>query len=184
MQIPFGDTVMVKEWLKVEGKVGKPLKEHPKRTIHGLECSRREVTGTRFWSLWSSVCGTAERFFDTCYVHNYCPLCFMTSSGKNVTPPTMKVQIRRDVERICDTSLLKLVELLKVKVIVGVGKYAEECANRAISGSPLEGAVRICSMPHPSPANPKTSKNWQGWAVEELKKHGVLEIIQTHHFEQ
>jgi single-strand selective monofunctional uracil DNA glycosylase len=177
--VPFGDTSMVKEWLKVEGIVGKPLNEHPKRKVYGLECPRGEVSGTRFWSLWRTICGTPDQFFENCYVHNYCPLCYMTSTGKNVTPSAMTVHFRRSIEKLCDSSLVDIIQLLNVNVVVGVGKYAEECMRRAVSGTGLQETLKICSMPHPSPANPNTRNNWEGQAIEELKKHEILSLIEN-----
>ena len=105
----------VKGWLNITGAVHKPIPEHIKRPIHGLNCERREVSGTRFWSLMEELCGTAENMFTNCYVHNYCPLCFMTQSGKNVTPADLKVADRKLVEQYCDIALITVVELLQVR---------------------------------------------------------------------
>ena len=61
------------------------------------------------------LCGTTENMFTSCYVHNYCPLCFMTQSGKNVTPADLKVADRKLVEQYCDIALITVVELLQVR---------------------------------------------------------------------
>ncbi len=42
--VPFGEVSAVKEWLKIDAEVTKPAKEHPKRPIEGLNCSRSEVS--------------------------------------------------------------------------------------------------------------------------------------------
>ena len=47
--VPFGDAGIVREWLRIEGKVAKPASEHPKRPIEGLACTRSEVSGSRLW---------------------------------------------------------------------------------------------------------------------------------------
>src|SRR5215468_7923279 len=47
--VPFGDVTLVKDFLGITGKVGRPAKEHPKRPISGFECTRSEVSGTRLW---------------------------------------------------------------------------------------------------------------------------------------
>lgn len=44
--VPFGDTKHVIDWLKIKGSVEKPVQEHPKRLIHGLDCTRAEVSGS------------------------------------------------------------------------------------------------------------------------------------------
>ncbi|PIK39473.1 putative single-strand selective monofunctional uracil DNA glycosylase [Apostichopus japonicus] len=56
--VPFGERDHVVDWLKIEGDVGKPEREHPKRQIQGLECPRKEVSGRRFWDLWKQLCKT------------------------------------------------------------------------------------------------------------------------------
>ena len=123
---------MVKEWLGIDGNVGRPDNEHPKRAIQGLNCTKNEVSGTRFWSLMRELCSSPEIFFKNCYVHNYCPLCFMAESGKNVTPPMLRMLERRHLEEICNQSLIEIMKLLEVEFVVGVGKYPEERAKAAL----------------------------------------------------
>ncbi len=43
--VPFGDVAMVRDWMGIEGKVGKPEAEHPKRPVLGFACTRSEVSG-------------------------------------------------------------------------------------------------------------------------------------------
>src|SRR5690606_5530120 len=43
--VPFGDPSLVREWLGIEGEVGKPPREHPKRPILGFASPRSEVSG-------------------------------------------------------------------------------------------------------------------------------------------
>jgi single-strand selective monofunctional uracil DNA glycosylase len=82
---------IVREWLRVSGHVGQPQKEHPSRKVLGLECKRSEVSGRKFWGLFQNLCGNPDTFFRHAFVYNYCPLAFMTSSGKNITPAELKV---------------------------------------------------------------------------------------------
>ena len=123
---------MVKEWLGITGDVSSPANEHPKRVIQGLNCTKNEVSGTRFWNLMRELCSSPEVFFKNCYVHNYCPLCFMAASGKNITPPMLRTLERRHLEEICNESLFEVINLLEVEYVVGVGKYAEERAKAAL----------------------------------------------------
>ena len=92
-QVPFGNVATVRDWMKISGPIGKPAKEHPKRPILGLGCQRSEPSGQRFWSMFSQLCGTPERFFQEAYVHNYCPVAYMDFKGKNITPVDMKVAV-------------------------------------------------------------------------------------------
>lgn len=123
---------MVKEWLGIAGDVSSPANEHPKRAIQGLSCTKNEVSGTRFWNLMRELCSNPEVFFKNCYVHNYCPLCFMAASGKNITPPMLRTLERRHLEEICNESLIEVIDLLGVEYVVGIGKYAEERAKAAL----------------------------------------------------
>lgn len=132
LQVPFGDTGIVKDWLHISGQVGRPDPQHPKRPISGLDCKRKEVSGSRFWGLMRDLCSEPHTFFRNCYVHNYCPLCFMGESGKNITPPSLRVRERRQLEGVCDRALLETVEVLGVKWIVCIGKYVEVRARKVI----------------------------------------------------
>ena len=135
IQVPFGDSKSVREWLQISGTVAKPTTEHPKRPIQGLDLAKIEVSGSRFWGLMQSLCGEPDTFFRNCYVHNYCPLCFMAASGKNITPPMLKIGERGPLQEICDRFLVEVVRLLEVEWVVGIGKYAEERSRVALRKS-------------------------------------------------
>ena len=135
IQVPFGDSKSVREWLQISGTVAKPTTEHPKRPIQGLDLAKIEVSGSRFWGLMQSLCGEPDTFFRNCYVHNYCPLCFMAASGKNITPPMLKIGERGPLQEICDRFLIEVVRLLEVEWVIGIGKYAEERSRVALGKS-------------------------------------------------
>ncbi|XP_063952306.1 single-strand selective monofunctional uracil DNA glycosylase-like [Lytechinus pictus] len=174
--VPFGETNYVKDWMKITGNVGKPPKEHPKRIIVGLDCNRSEVSGQRFWKLWQDLCGSPENFFKECFVYNHCPLVFMTSTSKNVTPPSMKVEMRNPLIEVCDDFLCRLIKLLEVKVVVGIGKFAEDRTKKALDKGGVEG-VRVVSMMHPSPINPAANKGWQAIAEKTLKDLDLMKYL-------
>ncbi len=48
--VPFGEVSLVGRWLGIDGVVGKPAREHPKRPVTGFSCSRSEVSGRRVWT--------------------------------------------------------------------------------------------------------------------------------------
>ncbi|XP_071825855.1 single-strand selective monofunctional uracil DNA glycosylase-like isoform X2 [Apostichopus japonicus] len=174
--VPFGERDHVVDWLKIEGDVGKPEREHPKRQIQGLECPRKEVSGRRFWDLWKQLCKTPQRFFENGFVYNHCPLVFMSDSGKNITPPTLPVKEREPLNVLCNEMLIKLITLLKVEVVVGIGKFAKERAEKVISAAGLDG-VRVELILHPSPANPQANKGWDGIVKKQLKDIDVLKYF-------
>ncbi|XP_064472319.1 single-strand selective monofunctional uracil DNA glycosylase-like [Ornithodoros turicata] len=176
--VPFGDTEYVRNWMKIEGDVGRPLAEHPKRKILGLHCTRSEVSGQRFWGLFSSLCPSPETFFEHCFVHNYCPLAFLTSSGSNITPNKLPLEARRALHVCCDGALLSVLVLLRPKLVIGVGRYARERTLNALKGALghdlVDWDMKVASVTHPSPASPRANKGWKDLALRELDQLGVL----------
>src|SRR5215831_613721 len=47
--VPFGEVELVRDWLGIDAKIGRPPREHPKRPVEGFACARREVSGQRLW---------------------------------------------------------------------------------------------------------------------------------------
>ncbi|XP_035206912.1 single-strand selective monofunctional uracil DNA glycosylase-like [Stegodyphus dumicola] len=171
--VPFGDSFYVSNWLKIKGNVSKPPKEHPKRLIQGLNCSRSEVSGSRFWSFLEEICVKPDNFFRNCYVHNYCPFSLMTATAKNITPSDLKADIKKGLINICDESLHKVIILLKVNIIVGIGKFAETRAAEVVKSNNIPN-VTVVGIMHPSPINPAANKGWKDIAYKQLEKYGIL----------
>lgn len=167
--VPFGEVRLVREWIGISGPVGKPPKEHPKRQVTGFSCGRSEVSGLRLWSYFRNVYGSPERFFSHFFVHNYCPLMFLEESGRNRTPDKLSSAERAGLEAVCDEHLRKAVALLGAEMVVGVGAYAEAAALRALGRS----GPRVGRITHPSPANPKANRDWNGLVEAELKALGL-----------
>ncbi|XP_067143296.1 single-strand selective monofunctional uracil DNA glycosylase-like [Centruroides vittatus] len=169
--VPFGEISCVKNWLKISGTVGKPAHEHPQRIIQGFDCKRSEVSGKRFWEFFKDISGTPDTFFKYSFVHNYCPLSFLSKTGKNITPPQLNVSTRNDLNAICDEALRKVVNLLNVKILIAVGKYAEERAKIALRRI---SEITICNIMHPSPINPAANKGWNEIVKKQLQDLDVL----------
>ena len=174
--VPFGEVSVVNNWLKINGVVGKPKVEHPKRQIEGLNCKRREVSGERFWNFIKSVSGTPDNFFKNCLVYNHCPLIFMGKSGKNVTPPDMKIDVRNKLLQLCDETLKDVIELYSVKHIVGLGRFAEARAKKVVNDN-LVKDVEVSFLIHPSPASPAANKGWNDLAYKSLTDSKVIELM-------
>ena len=101
----------------------------------------------------------------------------MTSTGKNVTPPSMKKAQRDQLERVCDAALLEVIQLYHIEWIIGVGKYAEQRSKIALRNF-TNWSVSVSSMTHPSPINPAANKgNWAELVTRQLHDIGVLNII-------
>ncbi|XP_045617531.2 single-strand selective monofunctional uracil DNA glycosylase isoform X1 [Procambarus clarkii] len=171
--VPFGHVGYTKDWLNIKGSVSKPIKEHPKRPVTGLECTRNEVSGDRMWGLLKDLSGSPQVLFSHLFLHNYCPLFFLKESAKNVTPPELKVKERARLEQICDDALVKTIELLGVEHVIGVGNYATVRTRAALLKAGIEG-VQVSTLMHPSPVNPAANKGWHAIATKQLTDSGII----------
>lgn len=167
--VPFGEVGLVRHWLGVEGEVGRPREEHPKRPVQGFECHRSEVSGQRLWGWVRRQFGTPEAFFRRFFVANYCPLMFMEASGRNRTPGKLPVAERAPLLAVCDEALRTLVDLTKPRYVVGIGRFAEQRAQTALRGVD----VRIERILHPSPASPAANRDWQGQVNAQFAAMGI-----------
>lgn len=167
--VPFGDVAMVRDFLAVTGKVGRPVQQHPKRQVTGFECPRSEVSGTRLWGFARERFGTPQKFFQRFFVANYCPLVFMEESGKNLTPDKLPRSLRDELNEVCDRALEKLVATLQPKWVLGVGAFAQKQAERALAGE----EVKIGTILHPSPASPRANRGWAKEVSRQLEELGI-----------
>lgn len=87
-----------------------------------------------------------------------------------------------------------MITKLNVKVVIGIGKFAEKCAIRALKNGNLSKVqvrymlfkvynsfykfdcnLQVASIPHPSPCN---VKNHMNWSEETVKKLDELNLLQ------
>jgi len=169
--VPFGDPVMVREFLGLSARVGKPPREHPQRVIEGFASARREVSGTRLWGWAKATFGSAEAFAENFTVLNHCPLVFMEESGRNRTPDKLPKAEREPLLEACDAALAEMLELLSPRLVVGLGRYAEARAALAVRRAGL--AAKVVCAPHPSPANPSANRDWAGQMTRALSDAGA-----------
>lgn len=123
--MPFGEIDTVKQWLRIKGKVKKPEKEDPNRKIEGMQVKRKEVSGERLWGLFKQVSKRPEVFFKNCIVYNYIPLCFIHKTGKNIAPDQLKPATRNRLISLCNEAICEILDILQVKIVIGVGKWTE-----------------------------------------------------------
>jgi single-strand selective monofunctional uracil DNA glycosylase len=168
--VPFGDVGLVRDFLGVTGKVGRPQLEHAKRPIEGFGCARSEVSGKRLWGF-----GSPERFFEHFFVVNYCPLAFMEASGANRTPDKLPKPEQQPLFDACNAALAEIVSELEPQFVIGVGAFATARAKLALPG--FNGVIATIS--HPSPASPKANRGWAELVEQELTDHGLAALLPT-----
>jgi single-strand selective monofunctional uracil DNA glycosylase len=171
--IPFGNVESVTDWLGIRATVGTPRRMHPKRMVSGFDCPRQEVSGKRVWGWVRDIFGTPERFFRRFFIANYCPLAFMEESGRNLTPNRLPIAERTPLLAACDEALIKTIEYLSPRFVIGIGTFAADRIKKVCQKS-KKGSDRIVGrITHPSPANPHANRGWATVVHSELERIGI-----------
>jgi len=175
--VPFGEISFVQDWMGIEAPVQPPARSHPKKPIDGFHCNRSEVSGRRLWALMQERFKTPEHFFSRHYVANYCPLVFMEEGGKNLTPDKLPKDEREALFSLCDSHLLKIIDALAPRYIIGIGKFAADKIRGAYKSQHIDTAYKngplIESILHPSPASPQANRGWAEQATAKLIQIGA-----------
>ncbi|MEN8006453.1 MAG: uracil-DNA glycosylase family protein [Candidatus Krumholzibacteriota bacterium] len=176
--VPFGEIAAVKEFLDLDGQVGRPDPEHPKRPVQGLDCPRSEVSGRRLWGYFGERFGGPEGFFADHFIVNYCPLVFMEESARNRTPDKLPASESVPLFAACDRRLVRLVDLYQPEWVIGVGGFARKKLDSLFGSKAPRGALehvpaRIGTVLHPSPASPAANRGWAPAAEKQLTGQGV-----------
>jgi single-strand selective monofunctional uracil DNA glycosylase len=167
--VPFGEVAAARDWLGINAPIGKPAREHPKRPIDGLACTRSEVSGRRLWGLFSERFATPEKFFTNHFITNHCPLAFMEDTGRNRTPDKLPVAESGPLMDACDSHLRHVVQILEPEWLIAIGGFAEKRATEALS----KMDVRIGKILHPSPASPAANRGWAEQATAQMTAQGA-----------
>jgi single-strand selective monofunctional uracil DNA glycosylase len=167
--IPFGEIAAVRDWLRIEEKVGKPVREHPKRIVNGFECPRSEVSGKRLWSLFAERFGPAHKFFERHLVLNYCPLAFLESTGRNRTPDKLGRSEKQALFDACDDHLRAALKALEPEWVIGIGAFAAQRIANVVAGN----GVKTGQILHPSPASPAANRDWAAIVTNQLRELGI-----------
>ncbi|MCF0261713.1 MAG: single-stranded DNA-binding protein [Sphaerochaetaceae bacterium] len=169
--VPFGEVNAVRDYLKLDLPVERPKVEHPCRPVLGMAVTRSEVSGKRLWGLMAQRWANAGDFFDKHAVMNYCPLGFLDKgkTAKNFTPDHLEAKERLALEGLCDAYLKDIIDIIKPKALIGVGKYAL-AKLQAVN----DDSSRIVDwIIHPSPGNPMANNDWPGKTTEKMKVLGL-----------
>ena len=177
--VPFGATQCVRNFLKIqEMDLKTPKNAHPKRPIEGLQFERQEISGSRIWNLLESEFTTPERCFSHVFVVNHCPLLLLGVRGQNITPDQLPQSLMDEVLNVCDEYLNDIVNILDIRRIIGVGKYAERRAASVFNTKKGKGfredgmPILVQTVWHPSPASPLANRNnGEDW------KRNVIDIL-------
>jgi single-strand selective monofunctional uracil DNA glycosylase len=167
--VPFGEVAAARDWIGINASIGKPAREHPKRPIDGLACTRSEVSGRRLWGLFSERFATPKNFFADHFIINHCPLSFMEDTGRNRTPDKLPAAETAPLIAACDAHLRRVVEILEPQWLIAVGGFAEKRATDAL----FKVDVRIGKILHPSPASPAANRGWSEQATAQMEAQGV-----------
>jgi single-strand selective monofunctional uracil DNA glycosylase len=167
--VPFGDVGMVRDWLRIDGRVERPRAEHPKRPVLGFACPRGEISGQRLWGWARGKYENPARFFDQFLIWNYCPLAFIEASGRNRTPDKLPAGERKSLYAPCDAALRDVVECMRPTHVVGIGHFARERAVEALGRT----TAAIGGGPHPSPASPAANRGWVPQFENALRRLGI-----------
>ena len=76
-------------------------------------------------------------------------------------------------EHDCDRALQSTVAVLECEWVIGIGRFAETQAKRALAGT----RVKIARILHPSPASPAANRGWAEQAERELDALGLLQLV-------
>ncbi len=167
--VPFGEIPAVTLWMGITAPIGCPPATHPKRPIQGFNCPRSEVSGRRLWGLFEELYGTAEAFFAHSYVANYCPLIWMSESGANITPTQLPKEQMLQIDAACQRHLVRLIDILQPRYLIGVGGYALKQLQIAAKAFPNQ-AFTLGTILHPSPASPIANKHWPSLPMQQLRE--------------
>ena len=170
--IPFGEISFVRDWMKLDGKIGKPEIEHPKRKVEGYDCTRSEVSGKRLWGYFAEKFPKAEDFFADHFVLNFCPLVWMSETGANIIPEKLGKEKMKLIEKACAKHLKSVISELEPSLLVGVGAFAEKRLETVKNGTFFEN-VPVGKILHPSPASPAANRGWAEAAEKQLLDLGV-----------
>ncbi|HNU10889.1 MAG TPA: single-stranded DNA-binding protein [Rubrivivax sp.] len=182
--VPFGEVRAVRDWMGIVAPVARPAREHPRRPIEGFGCTRSEVSGQRLWGWAAQRFGSAEAFFADWFVLNYCPLVFLETSGRNLTPDKLPTAQREQLTGICDSHLVQALHALQPQWVIGIGAYAERRLRSVLAAGAIDPALvaglQVAQILHPSPASPAANRGWAEAVERTLAPLGLLPAAGSH----
>lgn len=139
-----------------------------------MQCTKEEPSGKRFWGLIQELNGSPENFFNNCFVHNICPLAFLHSSGRNITPTEIKGSAKAAMNAVCLDFLSKAIKIFNSKIIISIGSYANDRVKDLKKKNLISESIDCKILAHPSPR----ALNNQDWVDKARKWFQENDIIQ------
>lgn len=167
--VPFGEIAAVRDWLRLDAPIARPVRENPARPIEGWDCPRSEVSGRRLWGLFAQRFGEAGNFFAEHFVANYCPLAFF-AGARNLTPDKLPEKEAAPLFAACDAHLAEVVRASGAEWVIGIGGFAEDRARDALENV---AGIRFGRILHPSPASPAANRGWAEQATKQMRALGL-----------
>lgn len=162
--------------MKIDGSVQKPENELPNRPITGLNCTKSEQSGLRFWKLFEKICGEPETFFENCFVINFCNLAFFQSTGRNITPAELKGEEKRLLQEVSNEGLIKTIELIKPEIIISIGNYIDDRVKSLLKRKLISVSIQLKCILHPSPRS-LNNNNWNEKAEKWLIENDIIRYL-------
>ena len=83
---------------------------------------------------------------------------------------------RNEVLKLCDATLLSVLDLFDVEHIMALGRYAESRAKKVLFNAGKRD-VQVHFMVHPSPASAIANRGWDALAQNALQQANLIDII-------
>ncbi|XP_073844131.1 single-strand selective monofunctional uracil DNA glycosylase-like [Musca autumnalis] len=170
--IPFGDIPTVRDRMQLEVT-----------SLDSLE-EEGEQSSQRFWNLIKSIFKDKDdfldRFFQNCFVLNFCPLVFIDNNGRNVSLESLAQVMPMEtmaLEEACLKALQEQVELLRPERIIPVGLYAFNMLQSLDYYK--NGNCLLESIPHPCPNNFVYESTWLKVCKQILMNNNIFDIIRS-----
>jgi len=164
--------------MKIDGEVKKPTFEIAAKPIEGFNCKREEQSGKRFWGVLEELCGEPENFFRHCFVYNICPLAFLNSTGRNITPPEIKGEAKSQLNVVCLNFLRQALDVFKPNIIISVGNYANDRIKELKKKHLIPSSTECKLISHPSP-RATNNQNWVNKAKTWYVENDIVKYFQN-----
>ena len=92
--------------------------------------------------------------------------------GANITPDKLPRAQREALESPCNEALVAMTELLRPRLVIGVGAFARAAAERALKT--CAHRPEFAQILHPSPASPAANRGWEPQVRADLVKLRVI----------